>query len=222
MPNKDGINIVKDFQNIKDKPIFIMLSQVSSKDMIAKAYESGIEFFVQKPVNAIEVENVVKKVKEKLDMQNKLNEIQKLFGANETVNRSDEKKYEEKIISILQKIGILGENGSRDIVNIVMLLIESKRYMKDYTLKELFSDYDTNTKTVEQRIRRAVNAGLINIANLGIEDNLNEVFLEYSNSLYSFEQVKIEMDYLRRKSSKRGKVNLKKFMEALCLYVVSE
>ncbi|MDG2764728.1 response regulator, partial [Vibrio parahaemolyticus] len=40
LPNKDGINIVKEFQKEVFKPIFVMISQVSSKDMIAKAYEA--------------------------------------------------------------------------------------------------------------------------------------------------------------------------------------
>ncbi len=39
-----------------------MLSQVSSKDMIAKAYENGIEFYISKPINAVEVKSVLKKV----------------------------------------------------------------------------------------------------------------------------------------------------------------
>lgn len=199
-----------------------MISQVSSKDLIAKAYESGIEFFIQKPINAIEVENVIKKVNEKLEMQTKLNSIKKLFDSNKSNDESNEKNYEDKIISILQKIGILGETGSRDIVKIVMKLVENKQYKNDFTLKEVLKDYGSNTKTVEQRIRRAANVGLINLANLGIEDNLNEVFLEYSNSLYSFEQIKLEMDYIRGRSNKRGKINLKKFIEALCLYVISD
>lgn len=198
-----------------------MISQVSSKDMIAKAYESGIEFFIQKPINAIEVENVIKKVNEKLDMQDKLNSIKKLFDSSKTTNESNKKKYEDKVMAILQKIGILGETGSKDIVNIVMMLIESKQYMKEFTLKDLLKDYDQNARTVEQRIRRAAYVGLVNLANLGIEDNLNEIFLEYSNSLYSFEQIKAEMDYIRGKSKKRGKVNLKKFMEGICLYTIS-
>ncbi|TFZ40219.1 response regulator [Soehngenia longivitae] len=222
IPNKDGINVVKDFKNVNNKPVFIMISQVSSKDLIAKAYESGIEFFIQKPINAIEVENVIKKVNEKLEMQTKLNSIKKLFDSNKSNDESNEKNYEDKIISILQKIGILGETGSRDIVKIVMKLVENKQYKNDFTLKEVLKDYGSNTKTVEQRIRRAANVGLINLANLGIEDNLNEVFLEYSNSLYSFEQIKLEMDYIRGRSNKRGKINLKKFIEAICLYVISD
>ncbi len=71
---------------------------------------------------------------------------------------------------------------------------------------------------MEQRIRRTATIGMINLANLGIEDYMNEVFTEYSNGLYNFEQIKIEMDYIRGKSSKRGKVNLKKFIDGMVYY----
>lgn len=222
LPNKDGINIVKEFQKEVFKPIFVMISQVSSKDMIAKAYEAGIEFFIHKPINAIEVENIIRKVNEKIDMQKKLNTIKNMFSSNDTYHKSLEEKKKEKATLILQKIGILGQKGSQDILNIVMILLENKMYNNDFTLKEVLKEYNLNSRTVEQRMRRAANAGLRNIANLGLEDNLNETYLEFSNSLYSFEQVKLEMDYLRGKSTKRGKVNLKKFLESICLYIGEE
>lgn len=50
---------------------------------------------------------------------------------------------------------------------------------------------------------------------LGIEDYMNDVFMEYSNGLYNFEQLKIEMDHIRGKGKSRGKVNLKKFIDGL-------
>ena len=59
-----------------------------------------------------------------------------------------------------------------------------------------------------KRIRRTATAGMINLANIGIEDYMNETFVEYSNGLYNFEQLKTEMDFIRGKTKKRGKVNL--------------
>ena len=58
----DGISFVKQARKIVPDASYIMLSQVSSKDMIASAYEAGIEFFIQKPINSVEVEAVIKKV----------------------------------------------------------------------------------------------------------------------------------------------------------------
>ena len=90
--------------------------------------------------------------------------------------------------------------------------------MADYTLKELCEQFTDNPKTMEQRIRRAASMGMINIASLGIEDYMNETFIEYSNGIYNFEQIKLEMDYIRKKSSKRGMVNIKKFLDNLLYY----
>ena len=45
MPVMDGISFVREARKLPTPPVFIMLSQVSSKDMVASAYESGIEFF---------------------------------------------------------------------------------------------------------------------------------------------------------------------------------
>ena len=58
---------------------YIMLSQVSNKDMISAAYESGVEFFIQKPINAIEVESVLTKVSQSIAMKRTLSMRWTLF-----------------------------------------------------------------------------------------------------------------------------------------------
>jgi len=223
MPGKDGISLVKEAKKIHPDMFFIMISQVSSKDMIGKSYLSGIEYYVSKPINAIEVESVIKKVEDKLEMNRKLNQIKSLFS-----NNKDEQKKQktssgiEKVKVIMQRIGIAGESGSQDIYNIVKYLIDTKQNVSDFTLKELCSKFTDQPKTMEQRIRRTAMVGMVNLANLGIEDYLNETFIEYSTGLYNFEQIKTEMDYIRGKSKKRGKVNIKKFIEGMVLYTSQE
>ncbi len=61
MPDTDGITLVGQMRPLLPDTAFIMLSQVTSKDMVASAYEAGIEFFIQKPVNSIEVESVIRR-----------------------------------------------------------------------------------------------------------------------------------------------------------------
>lgn len=118
----------------------------------------------------------------------------------------------------MQKIGVAGEAGSQDIIDIAKYLIETNQTTSNFTIKELCSRFTDNPKTMEQRIRRTATVGLINLANIGIEDNINEIFVEYSNGLYNFEQVKIEMDYIRGKTKKRGRVNIKKFLDGIVYY----
>lgn len=219
IPEKDGISLVRDIAKNNSHIAFIMISQVSSKDMISKAYESGIEFYIQKPINAIEVQNVLQYVKEKLDNEHKLSEIKKLFNITEpNPKKTDIHDYENKLKSILQCIGIVGEIGTKDIISIIKYLINSNSSLSDYTIKEICQKFSNNPKTVEQRIRRAAIKGMINLAHLGIEDNLNYVFLEYSNGLYDFKEIRIEMDYIRGKGKNRGKVSIRKFIDGLIYY----
>jgi two-component system, response regulator YcbB len=219
MPGKDGISLVREAKSRYPDMQFIMISQVSSKDMIGKAYQSGVEYFISKPINAIEVESVIHKVQDKLNMNRKLSQIQSLFAVgnnNQEVGKTFDRV--EEIKNIMHKIGIIGEAGSQDIINIAKYLIDTKQSTLEYTVKELCSKFTDQPKTMEQRIRRTATVGMINIANIGIEDYMNDIYAEYSNGLYNFEQVKIEMDYIRGKTKKRGKVNLKKFIEGIVFY----
>ncbi|WP_142413548.1 response regulator [Hathewaya massiliensis] len=222
MPGKDGITLVSEAKKILPNIQFIMLSQVTNKEMVTKAYESGIEFYINKPVNAIEVERVLRNLIQSIEMNRTLSKIQSMFNSNDTVVESNpmpkEKEHIGKLKLLMQRVGIMGEIGSDDIINIVDFLISNNKSMSDYTMKELCSMFSDNPKSVEQRIRRTANVGMINLANLGLEDYMNEIFVEYSNGLYNFQQIKKEMDYIRGKSKIRGKISIKKFMNGLVFY----
>ena len=227
MPKMDGITFVEHAKAQLPGASYIMLSQVSSKDMIASAYEAGIEFFIQKPLNSIEVETVIKKVSSSLTMQRTMNKMQNIF----LEGMQPEKRPESSLPSnsessstlrnVLQQLGIIGDIGSKDIALVAEYLMEHKEQMNDTTLNELCSKFSDSPKSMEQRIRRTVNTGLVNLAHLGIEDYSNEIFTEYSNTLYNFEQVRKEMDYIRGKSKKHGNVKIKSFLNALVVYCLS-
>ncbi|CAH2214483.1 response regulator [Tepidibacter aestuarii] len=218
MPCKNGIEVVKAVKNIKPDIKFVMISQVSSKDMIAKAYSQGIEFFINKPINIIEVENVINNVKEKVEMNATLNSIKGMFRNLESNDVVASKKSEiAKIKYSLSKLGIIGEIGSKDIINICEYLIAKGDKHLNYKVNEICRKLSNNPKTMEQRIRRAINKALNNIASLGIEDYMNDDFSTYSNLVFNFEDVKAQMDYIRGKSKACGKISVKKFIEGLLI-----
>lgn len=218
MPCKNGIEVVKAVKNIKTDIKFVMISQVSSKDMIAKAYNQGIEFFINKPINIIEVENVINNVKEKIEMHATLNSIKGMFKNLESNDTVASKKSEvAKIKYSLSKLGIIGEIGSKDIMNICEYLIAKGDKHLNYKVSEICKKLSNNPKAMEQRIRRAINKALNNIASLGIEDYMNDDFSTYSNLVFNFEDVKSQMDYIRGKNKSCGKISVKKFIEGLLI-----
>ena len=225
MPGMDGISFVKkanaDFQDIA----YIMLSQVSSKDMIASAYEAGVEFFIQKPINAIEVENVITRVCQSLAMKRTLNSMQNLFMTQmqDVIPKAapivqSEPVHLQKTKDILQRLGIIGEIGSKDIINVVDYMITHRDTASDMTLIELCAQFSENPKSVEQRIRRTANTAMVNLAHLGLEDYSNDTFIEYSNTLFNFEQIRREMDHIRGRNHKGGNVKIRNFLNALVSY----
>lgn len=196
-----------------------MISQVSSKEMIGRAYQSGVEYYISKPINALETQSVIQKVKEKINLSRTLSQIQNIFAtAVEPTSENVRDNKEEEIRRIFQKIGIVGEVGSQDILNIVKYLLDTGKSMTDFTVKEICGKFTDQTKSMEQRIRRTATIGMTNLAHLGIEDYMNETLNEFANGLFSYEQIKIEMDYIRGKSNKRGKVNIGKFIDGLLTY----
>lgn len=225
MPDMDGISFVEKARKISPESACIMLSQVASKDLIAKAYESGIEFFIQKPLNAIEVESVIRNVLKTLSMHRTIGKVQSLFETefSENGRQSDNpspqsENFQSRLTNVLQKLGIIGELGSKDIITLITWLHDRSETLEQQTLGRLLSQFSKNPKSVEQRIRRAASTGLVNLAHLGLEDYSNDVFTEFSNTLYNFEQVRREMDYIRRKSDKHGNVKIRSFLNALLSY----
>lgn len=235
MPVMDGIHFVKKAREQYPDISFIMLSQVSSKEMITQAYECGVTFFIQKPVNGVEVVRVLTNVIDSIQMRRTFNQMQSLFLKDGQLasgsapvampnlqlasEQPEEKPHIRRLRSILQKLGIIGESGSSDIITLVDYMIEQGPESGKFTVSELCSKFSPgNAKSMEQRIRRAVNAGLTNLANMGIEDYSNDTFHDFAGSIYSFEQIRKEMDYIRGRSDSHGKVSLKSFLNSLVFY----
>lgn len=219
MPGIDGLTIVKNIKKEYPDIEFIMISQVHSKDMVEKAYKYGVEYYINKPINAIEVEIIIKKVMKRVEINKALfNVLEKFDNTVMKSSHTSDEIYEEKLNNILRNLGIIGENGADDIINLIKYVSDKDINFKQITIRELCSMFSNNPRSMEQRIRRALNIALTNIANLGLEDYMNEIFIEYSNSLFNFEQVRKEMEFIRGNIDKGGSTNMKKFLIGLRTY----
>ena len=219
MPGMDGVTFVKKARQILPAASYIMLSQVSSKDMIAAAYDAGVEFFIQKPINGVEVVSVIQNVAQKQSLQRTMDQMTKLLsasgGGEKPVSPEDRSPELEKLRRILSRIGILGVTGADDILTVCADFLRREEEPGSVTLKDICARFSDSPKSIEQRIRRAAAAGMTNLAHMGLDDYYNEDFSEYAGMLYSFDQVRKEMDYIQGKTDQRGNVKIKKFLSAL-------
>lgn len=197
------------------------LSGVSAKELISKAYSAGIDFFISKPINLIEVRSVLKNVEQQITNEHTLANIRRMF-MNEIDNmpkgmKPESDDYGRKLKYILNRVGMSGEKGCPDIIKICEYLHENHIPVSNLSVSQMCEAVSDSPKNMEQRIRRTIAAGMSNIAHMGIEDFMNETYTLYSGTLFSFEDVKAEMDYLRGKRSSGGKVSIKKFIDGLML-----
>lgn len=216
MPEIDGLKVIKKLKKENLNIEFIMISQVFSKKIVEKAYKSGVEYYIYKPINAIEIEMIIRKVTERIEINRTILKMQEIFN-NKPENKilKLEKQYEQCINNKLIELGIISEKGSSDIIKIAQYIINNNIDSNDITIRGLCEKFTDNPKSMEQRMRRAISISMTNIANLGIEDYMNEIFLKYSNSLFDFEQIRREMEYIRGKVDRGGSSNIKKFLVGL-------
>ena len=220
MPVMDGVEVVSEIRKMNSNIKFIMISQVSSKDLIGKAYGAGINFFISKPINLLEVKTVLGNLKLQIENEKTLENIRKMFVTGAPVQAAVpvvDDEYSKKLRMILNHLGMSGEKGCADIIKICEYLHNKKISLAQISVAQMCEDLSETPKNMEQRVRRAIDAGMSNIAHMGIEDFMNETFMRYSSTLFSFEDVRIEMDYIRGKINYGGKISIKKFIDGLML-----
>ena len=219
MPEKDGIQVVRELREMGSAAKFIMISQVSSKEMIAKAYTAGISFFIQKPINLIEVRQVITTVKTQIENERALKTIQGVFAGRDAAapQPAPASDYRLKRLKyILGQLGMAGEKGAKDIMDLCALLLQEGGSASQIPVSTLCTRLPGPPKTIEQRARRAVDRCLSHMASLGLEDYNNEVFLRYAARLFPFQEVRAEMAFQQGKGQ-HGKASLKKFLDGLVL-----
>ncbi len=225
LPHKDGVQIVKEIKEKGFAGKVIMISQVEDQEMVSKAYNKGVIFFISKPINFIEVINVIKNVTSNIELENSMNLIKSALNISaETINIPKKRNITNEIEEILTDLGIIGDSGAQLLIQLILKVIEYKKLYthSDYKLQDLYveiiqqsEDKVINIKTLEQRIRRLIIKSLSNLAQMGADDYYNPKFIEYSSLLFDFKQIRQQMSHIEDPKKHRGKINIKKFIEGI-------
>lgn len=232
MEEIDGIEVAKRLRESNFKGKIIMLSEVTAKEMIEKAYAQGVDDYISKPINVAEVVKVIHRTLEHLQLQTyvRLMGSPQALGGQSTQNKEGH-GYKTILTGLYKELGIIGEPGGEELVFLVTSLHQNtcpftarEASLGQYYnwLKENFPPYtleQISVKGIEQRLRRFVQAAMENVAHMGIEDFSNYRFEKYSTSLFNFKTIKMEMDFIRGRSLERGKVDVKRFIDGLIYHV---
>ena len=235
MPELGGIETIEQLQNEGFRGRFIMISQVVNKEMVGEAYERGVEFFIHKPINRIEVSSILMKTAEQLQLKNSLLQIREsLVNLGPNTKTYTPRNVKDNVLSILNDMGIVGEAGSNDIVSMIEILMENGDYNAQFPpLKELYvavaqkmdaKNVEKESKAIEQRIRRTIIVAVNNLASLGSIDYTSPEFEYYAPRYFDFGEIRSRMKQIQENDDTpmKVKVNSKKFLQMLYREVVDK
>jgi two-component system response regulator YcbB len=240
MSGQDGLETIRRLRDQGFAGAFIMISQVNDKDLVARAYKAGVEFFIHKPLNLTEILAVLRRVTEGLQMRQTLQHIRASLAPLAPTagtapapvppippkNEVTEAQVRRAGRRVLADLGILGEAGGAELIAIALLPgFMAGEYGGEFDMTGLYSalaeHYQEHSegrapgaKAIEQRLRRAAAAALSHLAALGLEDYADPRFERLAPTFFGFTEVRAEMSRLRSGSGVPGRINLKKFVDA--------
>ncbi|WP_144485202.1 response regulator [Bacillus pumilus] len=243
MPERDGLETIR---AIKDEfhGKYLMLSQVETKELIGQAYTLGVEYYVTKPINRVEVLSVLHLMIERLHLEHSIENIQHSLKSvmqfqqrGQTKTKQRGKTLAEAGQFLLAELGIVGEKGSKDLLDMILftdqyLALHTEHHDSFPSLKVIFNgvtedklnepytsaDIAREAKAAEQRVRRAINQSLKHIASLGLTDFSHPTFENYASKFFDFTIVRKKMSELTKETSGREehtRINVKKFVQVL-------
>lgn len=224
MKEMDGITFIREVKKFNREAAFIMISKLSDKSLVNQAYDAGVEFFVSKPVNVLEIERVCQNVIERMKLKKVVDNIQSAFMA---VNSEDSKSQVKREVPaerkqnwldiMLGSLGILGEKGTNDIRKIYERMEKSGRGYSKQILSDVAESIGDSEKNVEQRVRRALKKALTNVAATKI-DMLEDDSQIYAKYVFDPLSIKMEVNFQEGLASAGGRVSISKFMDGLNVY----
>lgn len=228
MPGESGTEAVNRLSRDFTGKI-IMLSQVESKDMVGNAYESGVDYYITKPLNRNEIVSVLKGVSEHLrlsafaqNLQNSLAGLSPQLPLQKSAPKSLRREAEDR----LRDLGISSAVGSGDMLDILDYLEAESKGNSLPPLKTIFSavaeargtDPARESKAMEQRLRRTIFQALVSVAGMGIVDCTNPKFEDAAPFYFDYADVRLIMKVLEndeRPQMSQVRINIKKFLQAL-------
>lgn len=226
MPDCDGIETVRRLKKFTGK--IIMLSQVDSKNLIGKAYESGIHSYITKPLNRNEIVCVLRSVEEHIRLERFAHTLQNTLQTtlNPDVVMPQKMTPEEKGSSLLKELGVASTAGYDDLMEILRYLQIHVQGTTIPPLKTIFTAVAANhatdnvqkeAKAIEQRLRRTIFQAMVSTASMGVVDYTNPKFEEYAPFYFDYADVCALMHVIENHEKphiSHVHINMKKFIQA--------
>ncbi len=163
MPNKDGLAVLEEMNKIGIDKKVIVLTSYNTGDMIRRVSELGVNYFILKPFELVELEKRVLELGETVEIDNKsIN----LYHHNLQIS----------ITNILHELGVPSHIKGYQYIREGISIIYDRPDVIGGITKELYPEiaekFDTTVSRVERAIRHAIEVSW----NRGSWDLMEEIF----------------------------------------------
>lgn len=226
MPEVDGIEAVSHISKYFQGQI-IMLSQIEDKQLIGKAYENGVNYYITKPINRNEVIGVIRSVSEHIQLKKVVHNLNNTINAVLQPQKNIMPKNNNNLESVLHELGIASMTEIKDFTDIMSYIKKQSATDGFPNLKSIFAgiaqerhadNQQKEIKALEQRIRRSVFSAMNSVASMGIVDYTNPKFEEFASWYFDYSDICHIMTIIKKGDKTKTsnvRINIKKFLQAL-------
>lgn len=226
MPEIGGIEAIRHISGHFQGQI-IMLSQIEDKQLIGKAYDNGVNYYITKPINRNEVIGVIRSVSEHMQLKKVVRNLNNTINAVLQPQKPSLPNSSKDLENLLHELGIAGMTEKRDFADIIAYVKRQPAHNGFPNLKDIFAgvaqernsaDQQKEIKATEQRIRRSVFSAMNSVASMGIIDYTNPKFEEFASLYFDYGEIRNLMTILEKGDKAKTsnvRINIKKFLQAL-------
>ena len=147
MPRKDGVSILEEMNELSLNKKVIVLTSYNTQDMIRRVSELGVNYFILKPFELIDLEKRITELREGV----------KLEGRNLDIYHNN---LQKSITTTLHELGVPSHIKGYQYIREGITLVYERPELVGGITKELYPEiakkYNTTVSRVERAIRHAI------------------------------------------------------------------
>lgn len=176
MPSLDGIGVLERmrYQNLKSRPVFIVVSAILNEKLAAHATRLGAEYFMLKPVDFDILTDRIEMFAKETDTSS-IAEF-KPNSAMRVISNTKKPDIETLVTDIIHEIGIPAHiKGYQYLRHAIIMVVDDMDIINSIT-KELYPTVATDFGTTPSRVERAIRHAIEVAWDRGDTDVLNSFF----------------------------------------------
>ena len=147
MPKLDGLGVLERISNVENRPICIILSEVTQEKITKKAIDLGADYYMVKP---FDLEILAERIRQ---LREKGGTAQGFAG---TKTAATQLNIEQKVTNILHEIGVPAHIRGYHYMREAIMMAVNDMDVLNYITKELYPTIAQKMNTTSSRVERAI------------------------------------------------------------------